>query len=92
MKKKPKISFRHHDGSGPLSVHWYTPPFGDAEEAKTGDGVFWFSPSGDLLGVEFDDVVTKKDQQTLVSASGIAVTVKVVSEKATISVEKSEAA
>ena len=63
--KKLDISFRHFDGSGPLSIYWHDGPYGDAIEANKGDGVGWFSASQDLLGVEFDDVEFKKDHQTL---------------------------
>ena len=54
--KKPSISFRPFDGSGPLSVYWYPGPYGDAVEAVRGSGVGWFSPTSEVLGVEFDDV------------------------------------
>ena len=64
--KKPEISFRHYVGSGPLSIYWYEGPYGDAREALAGDGVFWLSPTGDLLGIEFDDVEFDKDKQILV--------------------------
>lgn len=63
--KKLDISFRHFDGSGPLSIYWHDGPYGDAIEANKGHGVGWFSASHDLLGVEFDDVEYKKDHQIL---------------------------
>lgn len=63
--KKLNISFRHFDGSGPVSIYWHDGPYGDAVEANKGVGVGWFSASHDLLGVEFDDVEYKKDHQTL---------------------------
>ncbi len=37
--KKLDISFRHFSGSGPLSIYWHDGPYGDAIEAKRGEGV-----------------------------------------------------
>jgi hypothetical protein len=64
-KKKPEVYFSPIDGSAPLSIYWYSGPKGDAVEAKNEDGVGFFSPSGVLLGVIFDDVSEKKDRQHL---------------------------
>ena len=82
--KKPTVSFRHFGGSGPLSVYWYPGPYGDAVEAKSGTGVGWFAPNGDLLGVEFDDVAFEKDQQVLVFEGGDRIEVRVVRGKASV--------
>ena len=68
--KKPRISFRHFGGSGPLAIYWYPGPYGDAVEAKHGSGVGWFAPNGELLGVEFDDVAVQRDRQALTFATG----------------------
>jgi hypothetical protein len=64
-KKKPEVFYRPIDGSAPLSIYWYEGPKGDAVEANNEDGVGFFGPSGELLGVIFDDVSEKKDSQTL---------------------------
>lgn len=74
--KKPKISFRAYGGSGPLSIHWYD-SFGDAEEAIRGNGVCWYSPSGEILAVEFDDVEFSSDEQSLELRNGTTVHIKV---------------
>ncbi len=74
--KKPKISFRAYGGSGPLSIHWYD-AFGDAEEAIRGNGVCWYSPSGEILAVEFDDVDFSSDDQSLELRDGTVVHIKV---------------
>lgn len=62
---KPKVSFRVIGESGPLSITWSPGPLGDAIEDKNGIGVGFFSPSKELLGVEFDDVNSKNDHQIL---------------------------
>jgi hypothetical protein len=62
---KAKISFRVIGDSGPVTISWFDGPKGNAVEAKNGIGVGFFSPSGDLLCVEFDDVDEKKDHQVL---------------------------
>ncbi|MBI1814092.1 MAG: hypothetical protein HYR72_03875 [Deltaproteobacteria bacterium] len=77
MMKKPSISFRHFEGSGPLSVYWYPGPYGDAVDARSGAGVGWFAPNGELLGVEFDDVTVEHDHQTLPFANGESVEIEV---------------
>lgn len=63
--KRLRISFRHFSGSGPLSIYWHDGPYGDAVEARKGRGVAWLAPNGQLLGVEFDDVAWKDDDQAL---------------------------
>lgn len=63
--KKGKIFFHPIDGSGSLAISWSTEPKGDAKEAKTGSGVGFFSESGDLLGVIFDEVQSDNDRQQL---------------------------
>lgn len=82
--KKPVISFRHFQGSGPLSIYWHEGPYGDAVEARRGSGVGWFSGNGELLGVEFDDVAYQTDEQTLEFSSGVTVSVRVSKGKATV--------
>jgi hypothetical protein len=83
-QKKPRISFRHFAGSGPLSVYWHDGPFGDAVEASKGRGVAWLAPNGELLGVEFDDVAHTADDQTLELPNGDTVTVRVTRGKAIV--------
>src|SRR6059058_5040750 len=68
--RKPRISFRHFSGSGPLSIYWHDGPYGDAVEAVKGRGVAWLAPNGELLGVEFDDVARAADAQTLELPNG----------------------
>jgi hypothetical protein len=64
---RPKtISYRQFGDSGPLTVYWHDGPYGAAREADVGKGVGWFAPTGDLLGVEFDDIAFSSDEQTLV--------------------------
>ncbi|MBI4403907.1 MAG: hypothetical protein HY537_07095 [Deltaproteobacteria bacterium] len=88
--KKSEISFRHFGGSGPLSVYWYPGPYGVAVEATRGRGVGWFSPSGELLGVEFDDVDVKADSQTIEFRGGYSVSVRVKNGKATATLHRSK--
>jgi len=75
--KKPRVSFRHFSGSGPLSIYWYDGPYGDALEATKGRGVAWLAPNAQLLGVEFDDVAWAADDQTLQIPNGDLVSVSV---------------
>lgn len=75
--KKPRVSFRHFSGSGPLSIYWHEGPYGDAVEATKGRGVAWFAPNEELLGVEFDDVVWAADEQTLHLPNADVVSVRV---------------
>ncbi|NBU21533.1 hypothetical protein EBS43_09045 [bacterium] len=63
--KKGKVSFRVIGDSGPLSISWFQGPKGNAVEAKNEIGVGFFSESGELLAVEFDDVEERKDHQVL---------------------------
>ena len=64
-KKKPELFYRSIDGSAPLSIYWYEGPKGDAVEANNEDGVGFFGPSRELLGVIFDDVEEGNDHQVL---------------------------
>jgi len=82
--KKPKIAFRHFSGSGPLSIYWHDGPYGDAVEARSGRGVAWLTPNGELLGVEFDDVAWARDEQTLALPNGEVVALRVVRGKASV--------
>jgi hypothetical protein len=65
MKKKGKVFFNPIDGSAPLSISWYSGNKGDAVESNNENGVGFFSPTGELLCVIFDDVDEKNDQQSL---------------------------
>ena len=82
--RKPRISFRHFSGSGPLSIYWHDGPYGDAVEAVKGRGVAWLAPNGELLGVEFDDVASPADAQTLELPNGDVVTVRVTRGNVTV--------
>lgn len=77
MKAKPKVFFRPIEGSAPLSIHWYPGPFGDAKEANSGNGVFWCSPNGELLAVQFDDVQEEYDEQVLICGKQLKVELSV---------------
>ncbi len=88
--KKPEVSFRHFGGSGPLSIYWYPGPYGVAVEAIKGAGVEWISPSGEILGVEFDDVAVKEDSQKLEFKSGHCVSIKVKNGKIVVNTHKSK--
>lgn len=63
--KKGKVFFHPIDGSAPLTISWSSAPKGDAIEAKKGAGVGFFSDSGDLLCVIFDEVKATQDHQIL---------------------------
>lgn len=63
--KEGKVFFHPIDGSGPLTISWSTEPKGDAQEAQKGSGVGFFSDSGDLLCVIFDEVQSDNDKQIL---------------------------
>ncbi len=63
--KKGSIFFHPIEGSGPLTISWTKAPKGDATEAKKGNGVGFFSHTGDLLSVIFDDIQSDSDHQTL---------------------------
>lgn len=62
---KEKVFYNPIDGTGSLTISWSSEPKGDAVEAKRGNGVGFFSKSGDLLAVIFDEVESKKDHQIL---------------------------
>jgi len=83
--KRPTISFRYFEDSGPLSIYWHTGPYGDAVEAVRGRGVGWFTPNGELLGVEFDDVALRNDRQLLKFKNGAEVEVVVKKGKVSVS-------
>lgn len=89
MKMKPKIFFNPMEGSAPLSIRWHPGPYGDAHEAKEGNGVYFVAPNGDLLAVQFDDVTEKYDQQSLTTKSGIRVSVTVKAAQVSIKVKRS---
>ena len=63
--KKGTVFFHPIEGSGPLTISWSSGPKGDAIESKKGSGVGFFSETGALLCVIFDDVLSKNDHQTL---------------------------
>lgn len=63
--KKETIFFHPIEGAGSLTISWTTGPKGDAVEARKGDGVGFFSDSGELLCVIFDEVQASQDHQTL---------------------------
>lgn len=63
--KKVKITFLPIDGTGALHLDYQSGPFGEAVEAKKGDGVGFFSQNGELQGVTFDDVSEERDRQVL---------------------------
>jgi len=64
-KKNGEVFFRPIESSAPLSIYWYHGSKGDAIEANNGNGVGFFSPEGELLGVIFDDVNENNDNQML---------------------------
>jgi hypothetical protein len=88
MIHKPKVLFNPIEGAAPLSVNWYPGPFGDAHEAKEGNGVYFTSPNGELLAVQFDDVEEKQDQQTLVTKNGVRVSITVKVGKVTVKISR----
>jgi hypothetical protein len=63
--RKGKVFFHPIEGFGALTISWTSGPKGDAVEAKKGDGVGFFSDTGDLLCVVFDEVQSPQDQQSL---------------------------
>ncbi len=63
--KKGKVFFHPIEGSGTLTISWTSGPKGDAIEAKKGQGVGFFSHSGELLAVIFDEVQDSQDHQFL---------------------------
>ena len=89
--KKLEISFRHFDGSSPLSIYWHEGPYGAAHESNKGNGVGWFSADQNILGVEFDDVDFKKDHQTLYF-NNVTVEIKVVKGKVKVQTDHKKTA
>ena len=75
---KAKVFYRPVEGSSSLSIYWFDGAKGDAIEAKSGDGVGFFSPSQEMLDVIFDDVAIN-DEQELFFLSGAKVRAKVIS-------------
>ena len=63
--RKGSVFFHPIEGSGSLTISWTSGPKGDAIEAKKGCGVGFFSDSGELLCVIFDEVQSSKDRQSL---------------------------
>ena len=63
--KKGTVFFHPIEGSGSLTISWTSGPKGDAVEAKKGSGVGFFSDSGELLCVIFDEIQASQDHQTL---------------------------
>ena len=63
--RKGKIFFHPIEGMASLTISWSSGPKGDAIEARRGAGVGFFSDTGDLLCVIFDEVRADHDQQTL---------------------------
>jgi hypothetical protein len=63
--KKGKVFFHPIEGTGALTISWTSGPKGDAVEAKKGSGVGFFSDSGHLLCVIFDEVQALEDRQSL---------------------------
>jgi hypothetical protein len=63
--RKGTVFFHPIEGSGSLTISWTSGPKGDAVEAKKGSGVGFFSDSGALLCVIFDEIQASQDQQTL---------------------------
>lgn len=86
--RRPRVSFRHFSGSGPLSIYWHDGPYGDAVEATKGCGVAWLAPNGQLLGVEFDDVAWKADDQILELPNDDVVRVRVRRGRTTVRVKR----
>jgi|GEM_PF-1855704 len=74
---------------GPLSIYWTDGPYGDAIESTSGRGVAWISPSGDTLGVEFDDVSEAKDHQELMLPNGERIAIDIL--KGKVKVHRSKA-
>ena len=86
--KKGKVFFHPIEGSGSLTISWSRGPKGDAIEAKKGSGVGFFSDSGDLLCVIFDEVQASEDHQSL-EFSHCCIGVKVKNGRVSYSVDKS---
>ena len=63
--KKGTVFFHPIEGSGSLTISWSSGPKGDAVEARKGSGVGFFSDSGELLCVIFDEIQASQDEQSL---------------------------
>jgi hypothetical protein len=63
--KQGKVFFHPIEGAGQLSISWSAEPKGNAIEAKKGAGVGFFSRTGELLSVIFDEVQASEDCQSL---------------------------
>lgn len=75
--KKGKVFFHPIEGTGALTISWSSEPKGSAIEAKKGNGVGFFSKTGKLICVIFDEVCEDQDHQTLeFSHDRIEVTVR----------------
>ncbi len=71
-----------------MSINWYPGPYGDAHEAKEGNGVYFTSPNGELLAVHFDDVDEHEDQQTITTKSGVRISITVNAGKTDVKITK----
>jgi len=80
----PKIFYNPIEGSAPLSIYWHSEMRSDAVEAECGEGVGFFDLSQNMLGVVFDDVEKKSDEQELLFSNGGRVRIQVSSGKVTI--------
>ncbi len=80
--KTPEIFFNPICGSGPAAIYFHEGPYGDAIESNNEIGIGFFSRSGELLAVEFDEVIAIKDTQILEFNSAI---VKIVAKQSKIS-------
>jgi len=73
----PKIFYNPIDGSAPLSIYYFDGAKGNAIEADFGDGVGFFGPSQDFLGVIFDNVSDQNDEQELFFSNGAKIKIRV---------------
>ncbi len=88
MKNKPKIFFTPLRGQLHCLSTGFLDRMGDAHVSKECNGVYFTSPNGELIAVQFDDVDSKQDQQTLTTKAGDRVNVSVKSGKVTIKVSR----
>lgn len=66
MRESKSVFYKPMGGSAPLSIYYFdSGNLGDATEANNELGVGWFSPNGEILAVQFDDVDEKQDHQEL---------------------------
>ena len=70
-----------------MAVYWFPGPYGTAHESKEKSGVYFETPTGELLGVQFDDVEAEKDAQSLTTKKGTTVRIEVKKGKISIRVE-----